>query len=104
MRTKWIYLLPLLNTLSFLTIILAFPNHYMAEMVFAGIVILLMSFASGDAASLKLAIVYFLLAILAASLGESLPVLSFLLPFLFPCLAAVSSLKKLNQEVGDATL
>jgi hypothetical protein len=44
-----------LNTLSFLTVILAFPNLYMGEMVFAGLVILLMHFAC-DVASLKLAI------------------------------------------------
>ncbi len=60
MGTKLPYFLLFLNTSSFLTVLLVFPSLYPAQLIFSGIVVVLMYFISKDAACLKLAVVYFL--------------------------------------------
>ena len=105
MGAKLPYFLLFLNTSSFLAVLLVFPGLYTAQLIFSGIVVVLMYFTSKDAACLKLAVVYFLALPLAFSTSmKVVQVITVSLPILFPAFATFFAVRNLSADVVRETV
>ncbi len=99
MRTKLIYLLLFLNTLSFLIVLLAFPSLYIAQLIFSGIVVLLMYLISNDVSCLKLTVVYFSILFLAFITSlNAVQFITALFPVLLPALATFFAVRGVRKK------